>query len=325
VGAGIAPIFAAMALGGPSAAAWVAFVGTLEPRDLRGEIPWYGLLSNQAMQVIAAVAGGVVYGAVHDALPGGPGEVSLLATACAPAAFGVLTFALASLLVWARTGRPPDEAFAISLSAIRNLVVAEAAIGWLGAICYESVWWSPFAVLVANIATAASVVAGQEGWLVRHHQLTGLPNARGLRERVAELRRGAHEGLCVFYIDLDGFKTVNDQFGHDAGDAVLVEVAHRLDASKRDRDFVAHLHGDEFVVLAELVPDAAAATSIAARLRNAIEAPITRGNETVEVGASIGYELLPDPESLDEALRTADRQMSIAKEARAAAAGRVRR
>jgi diguanylate cyclase (GGDEF)-like protein len=325
VGAGIAPIIAAMALGGPSAAAWVALVGTLEPRDLRGEIPWYGLLANQAMQVIAAVAGGMVYGAVHDTFPNTPGEVSLPATVCAAAVFGALAFGMASLLVWARTGRPPAAAFAISLSAIRNLMVAEAAIGWLGATCYESVWWSPFAVLVATIATAASLAAGQEGWLLRHHQLTGLPNARGLRERIAEPRRGSREGLCVLYIDLDGFKAVNDQFGHDAGDEVLVQVAQRLEASRRERDFVAHLHGDEFVILAERVPDLDAAAFIAARLGDAIEAPIVRGDGVIAVGASIGYELLTDPESLDEALRMADKRMAVAKCARAAAAGRVRR
>jgi diguanylate cyclase (GGDEF)-like protein len=325
VDAGIAPIIAAMALGGPSAAVWVAVVGTLEPRYLRGEIPWYGVLANQAMQVVAAVGGAVVYGIVDATFQGGSGEVSLLATACAAAVFCMLVFAMASLVVWARTGRAPAEAFAISLSAIRNWMVAETAIGWLGATCYASVWWSPFAVLVANIASAASLAAGQEGWLLRHHQLTGLPNARGLRERVAEVRRGSREGLCVFYIDLDGFKAVNDQFGHDAGDDVLVEVARRLEASRRDRDFVAHLHGDEFVLLAEQVADLAAAASIAARLGDAIEAPIIGGDAAIAVGASVGYELLTDPESLDEALRMADKRMAVAKCARAAAAGRVRR
>lgn len=322
---GAATIIAAIALGGPTAAAWVALIGTLELRELRGDIPWYGVLANHAMQVAPAVLAGFAYWGVAGHTSGGGRAVDFPATAVAAVTFWTTNTAMAAAMVWARTGRHPSVAYATPWGALLAWMVAETAIGWLASICFEVVWWSPFAVAVANASTAASLASGQAGWLLRHHQLTELPNARSLREHGADLRRGNRRGVCAFYIDLDGFKAVNDRYGHDAGDDVLVEVGRRLRAAKRAEDFVAHLHGDEFVLLAQGIGSDAEAADLIERVQDEISLPIHHNAGTIAVGASVGYQFVTNLDQLDEALREADHNMGAAKMAHAAAAGRTRR
>lgn len=124
-----------------------------------------------------------------------------------------------------------------------------------------------------------------------YDSLTGLANRALLYERLehalrsADPRRGSP---VVLLIDLDGFKGVNDRFGHAAGDRLLVTVAGRLSASVRGEDTVARLGGDEFLVLCEDVADDAEIELIRARLGGAIAAPIELAGTTVQIGASIG-------------------------------------
>ncbi|WP_329120775.1 diguanylate cyclase CdgB [Streptomyces sp. NBC_01465] len=124
------------------------------------------------------------------------------------------------------------------------------------------------------------------------------------------------KGLAVLFCDLDGFKSINDRFGHHTGDAVLIEVARRLTTGVRDGDTVARLGGDEFVVLADGL-GAADAADLAVRLRNAIIPPIRVDGRAVRVGASFGIGWAECGMSVEEVLRSADQRMYVEKRSRA--------
>ncbi|MER5362431.1 diguanylate cyclase CdgB [Streptomyces sp. NPDC002785] len=123
------------------------------------------------------------------------------------------------------------------------------------------------------------------------------------------------KGLAVLFCDLDGFKSINDRFGHHTGDAVLIEVARRLTICVRDGDTVARLGGDEFVVLADGL-GAADAADLAVRLRNAIIPPIRVDGRAVRVGASFGIGWAACGMTAEEVLRSADQRMYVEKRSR---------
>ncbi|WP_405907938.1 MULTISPECIES: diguanylate cyclase CdgB [unclassified Streptomyces] len=123
------------------------------------------------------------------------------------------------------------------------------------------------------------------------------------------------KGLAVLFCDLDGFKSINDRFGHNAGDEVLIEVARRLTNVVRDGDTVARLGGDEFVVLADGL-GRADAQDLAVRLRNAIIPPIRVDGRAVRVGASFGIGWAHCGMTADEVLKSADERMYIEKRSR---------
>ncbi|MGW0995131.1 diguanylate cyclase CdgB [Streptomyces sp. NPDC002520] len=123
------------------------------------------------------------------------------------------------------------------------------------------------------------------------------------------------KGLAVLFCDLDGFKSINDRFGHNAGDAVLVEVARRLSRAVRDGDTVARLGGDEFVILADGLGKADA-QDLAVRLRNEIIQPIRAEGRAVRVGASFGIGWAHCGMTADEVLKSADERMYVEKRSR---------
>ncbi|MET8680749.1 diguanylate cyclase CdgB [Streptomyces sp. NPDC004647] len=123
------------------------------------------------------------------------------------------------------------------------------------------------------------------------------------------------KGLAVLFCDLDGFKSINDRFGHHTGDAVLIEVARRLTNGVRDGDTVARLGGDEFVVLADGL-GRADAQDLAVRLRNAIIPPIRVDGRPVRVGASFGIGWAACGMSAEEVLQSADQRMYVEKRSR---------
>ena len=130
------------------------------------------------------------------------------------------------------------------------------------------------------------------------------------------------KGLAVLFCDLDGFKSINDRFGHHCGDAVLVEVARRLSDGVRDNDTVARLGGDEFVVLADGL-GADDAQDLAVRLRNAIIPPIRVDGRAVRVGASFGIGWACCGMTAEEVLQSADQRMYIEKRSRSKSARRA--
>ncbi|GEO81301.1 diguanylate cyclase domain-containing protein [Pararhodospirillum oryzae] len=153
-----------------------------------------------------------------------------------------------------------------------------------------------------------------------HDALTGLPNRGLLMDRLGQgLIRAERDGamLAVLFLDLDGFKPVNDTFGHRSGDGVLAEVARRLQAGLRQSDTVARLGGDEFVVVLHDITSPEAAVVLANKLIDDIGQPLAlEGGQEVTLGASIGLALFPrhgtDARSL---LAAADGAMYQAKRA----------
>jgi diguanylate cyclase (GGDEF)-like protein len=157
----------------------------------------------------------------------------------------------------------------------------------------------------------------------RHDPLTRLPNRAALIERLSvaiACARREKSSLAVLFIDLDGFKAINDKFGHDAGDAVLRAVATRLTEHVRPQDIVARFGGDEFVVICEELADRPAADAIAARLASALAEPVIAGTQRVDVGASIGLVVGDGRSRSSQLLRDADAAMYEGKFRTASAA-----
>lgn len=139
--------------------------------------------------------------------------------------------------------------------------------------------------------------------------LTGLLNRRGLARREVE-------GAAVLFIDLDGFKEVNDRLGHSAGDEVLTAVASRLGHQLRSGDLVARIGGDEFVVVVDRDDDAEEVDGVAARMEEALSAPYRIGSDAVRLGASIGAARGAAGEPLAEVVARADAAMYRVKQRR---------
>jgi diguanylate cyclase (GGDEF)-like protein/PAS domain S-box-containing protein len=153
-----------------------------------------------------------------------------------------------------------------------------------------------------------------------HDALTGLPNRLLLADRLKQAIHGAERSGHVFalaYLDLNGFKQINDNHGHDAGDEVLKAVAFRLHAGLRACDTVARLGGDEFVVLLSPAQAPAEATPVLNRLLDALSQPITLASGTqVAVGSSLGLAHFPtDGRTPDALMRHADETMFANKRA----------
>ncbi len=145
-----------------------------------------------------------------------------------------------------------------------------------------------------------------------HDGLTGLPNRMLLEDRLQQacgrLRR-ERDAVAVMFIDLDGFKSVNDNYGHTVGDQVLVEVANRLRQILRSVDTVARLGGDEFVVFCEGLPEDDV-HEVVRRIHDAVSVPLMVDGEAVRIGASIGVEITRDETvTFDELLARADQAM----------------
>jgi diguanylate cyclase (GGDEF)-like protein/PAS domain S-box-containing protein len=148
-----------------------------------------------------------------------------------------------------------------------------------------------------------------------HDALTGLPDRVLLRDRLEQgvARLDRHDAtLGVLFVDLDGFKAVNDDHGHAIGDRVLVEVASRIAGAVRPGDTASRVGGDEFVVVADDV-DEVRALAIAERVAGAVAAPIDVDGLEVTLGASIGVTLAGPGEVVDDILNRADQAMYRAK------------
>ncbi len=131
--------------------------------------------------------------------------------------------------------------------------------------------------------------------------------------------------MGVFFIDLDWFKQINDDYDSDVGDDVLRVAGARLAAACRDRDFLAHLHGDEFLVLAPGLLDDVECAAFARRLVEAVEAPIRHAVGELRVSATVGFRVTTELDAIDAAIRDADHEMQAAKQAKAAVTERPRR
>lgn len=169
----------------------------------------------------------------------------------------------------------------------------------------------------ATLREAEVARTEQLGWQAMHDPLTGLPNRALVGDRLdAALRATSRDGgqVAVLFIDLHRFKDVNDEWGHETGDLVLVELASRFTASLRPGDTVGRLAGDEFVVV---LPHATRreAETVAGRICDVTREPVALSGRRVRVGASIGVALGDHSTTGERLLRRADAAMYAVKRA----------
>jgi diguanylate cyclase (GGDEF)-like protein len=198
----------------------------------------------------------------------------------------------------------------------------------------REIWGLALAVTVAGFFLLGAAIFRSHKLLhqhkteVEHHQqlledkayydaLTHLPNRSLLSDRLVQsIARNARNQsvLAVCFVDLDNFKPINDTFGHDTGDRVLIEVARRLQTAVRGDDTVARLGGDEFVVLLGEMDNAQEAELAVDRLLISLFEPLITGGKKVNLQASIGYALYPDDGSdMESLLNLSDLAMYHAK------------
>jgi diguanylate cyclase (GGDEF)-like protein len=148
--------------------------------------------------------------------------------------------------------------------------------------------------------------------------LTGLPNrvllADRLRQGIAQTRRRG-QGLAVAFLDLDGFKGINDQHGHEAGDQLLIALATRMKQALRESDTLARIGGDEFVAVLLDLGGIEASEQILTRMLEAAAEPVHIGDLVLQVSASLGVTFYPQTEDIeaDQLIRQADQAMYQAK------------
>lgn len=198
--------------------------------------------------------------------------------------------ALAAFVVMRGHERGMGKTFATALESYRRsnraaTVTAESLTGILAVV-----------LLLAGAGGAMLVAqARHEAQLARSDPLTSLPNRRAFAEQLdrALERRRPGELLGLLYLDLDGFKAINDRFGHAAGDVVLVRAARRISRSVREDDLATRLGGDEFGVLLGAIESAAEAEFIAERVDVALQPPFVVEGQEMYVGVSIGIAIAP--------------------------------
>ena len=155
--------------------------------------------------------------------------------------------------------------------------------------------------------------------LATHDSLTGLSNRPAVMEHIdRKIQNGEHEaslgGFALLLLDLDGFKAVNDNSGHDAGDELLKQVAIRIEAALRDSDFVARLGGDEFLVVVPQVSDHETAERVGEKIIDVIGAPYLLAGATASLTVSIGISLFPrDARDREALMKCADLALYAAK------------
>jgi diguanylate cyclase (GGDEF)-like protein len=193
-----------------------------------------------------------------------------------------------------RNGRRPDEATCRALEALALST----------------------ALAIEHATLRARAEASEQSFrrLATHDQLTGVGNRTVLIERLTHLgtaRPGQRPLMALVFVDLDGFKQVNDQYSHVAGDHVLQAVAHRIEAVVRAHDTVVRWGGDEFLVLLEALEDETAGLAVAERIAAAIAEPMWYDAHQLTVTASLGvaYAGPADEVDVDDLVRRADAAM----------------
>jgi diguanylate cyclase (GGDEF)-like protein len=309
------PELAALALGVSS---WwlLALLVLREPEQVTAAARW----------LAAGLAGVIVVHTVDSLLTVGGLAEALVA---APAGAGVLAWAVACSRPELHDHVPP------ALPPVELLHAGHVRVVVAGVLA------GPFAVVVSwvvrpdrdllPLVSAGGTLAliavlhllqlvndhGQRAWQARHDALTGLPSEPLFHERLERaMARGARSGtgFTVAFVDLDGFKRVNDRDGHDAGDRVLCTVAERLRAAVRAEDTVARRSGDEFLLLLEGLERRADAELLATQLLAALAAPVGEPGREHRLAASVGLVRWPhDGLGADELLRDADAAMYDAK------------
>lgn len=174
------------------------------------------------------------------------------------------------------------------------------------------------AVMVFHDVSATRALARRMAFLAQHDSLTELPNRALLQDRLTQClaftRRHPERKLAVLFVDIDGFKGINDSLGHAVGDMLLQSVARRLLGCVRKRDMVSRLGGDEFVVLLPELRHSDDALAVAGKILRALRAPHRLGRQLLRITGSIGIATLPEHGAdADLLMSSADMAMYQAK------------
>lgn len=165
--------------------------------------------------------------------------------------------------------------------------------------------------------TKRKITENNLDYLAHYDQLTKTPNRIMFHERLEQalaLAQREDSGLALLFIDLDGFKSINDNYGHAIGDLLLEEVARRLKKTLRNSDTVGRIGGDEFIIILHGVKNSAKATKVACKVLNCLKSPYCFDQLTCKIGASIGISVYPDDgEEKGFLVKKADKAMYAAK------------
>lgn len=318
-------VVAGTILGGPLVGALMGIISLTELRELR-RVPWYGVLANHAICILAAVVAGIAGNAaswvLRDLIPPSDATHTLVLGVVVAAAFLAMDLLLVLPVVALRNAAEFGTVVRRASTSLRATLVAELTLGWLMAATYLSIaWWAPLACVFVILVVWD---AHDRREALRHDPMTGLLNDAGveplLESALDESRRHARRHALLF-IDLDRFGQLNKQHGEDVGDDVIRAVALRMAAAVRATDAVGRQNraGDEFVILLRDLPDDEMASRLAWRVHGTILKPVrVRGDQlVVTVGASIGIAMLVPgaPESLAQLKRIADQRMQTVKRA----------
>jgi diguanylate cyclase (GGDEF)-like protein/PAS domain S-box-containing protein len=172
-------------------------------------------------------------------------------------------------------------------------------------------------VKIASDITDRKRLDDQVWRLANYDAVTNLPNRRLFLDRLEQEIKKCHrsgESLALFFIDLDRFKDVNDEFGHDVGDSLLVEAAHRINSCIRSTDIVARQGGDEFIVLLTGLTESSQIETLAGNITDLMAQPFNLGDIEVNISGSIGIAMYPHDAADERALiKKADQAMYAAK------------
>ncbi len=174
-------------------------------------------------------------------------------------------------------------------------------------------------VIILNDITERVATEKKLRYLAQYDYLTGLANRAFFAERHSQALHRAKRldsMVAILFIDLDKFKPINDQLGHEVGDGLLKAISERITSQVRDTDTVGRLGGDEFVVLLEDLTEVESAKQVATKIISAINHPFSVNEYNLSVGCSIGIAMYPeDAQSSEELIKQADLAMYHAKEA----------
>jgi diguanylate cyclase (GGDEF)-like protein/PAS domain S-box-containing protein len=207
----------------------------------------------------------------------------------------------------------------VPLSVATGVIGALVVQSYTGNVRYSSADMQLLEYVSTQVASAVERNRDRSmlAHMVGHDSLTDLPNRYLFDEKLAAAMLSAADGqlsLGLLYMDLDGFKQVNDRHGHASGDLMLQQAAHRIRRCVRQSDTVARLGGDEFVALLYGVTDVDQATAVAEKIRRSLELPFELDGTIVQITASIGIAHYPDDgQDKQSLLHHADNAMYAAK------------